>query len=104
VAAVLDQYVPACDETGQPLTGRAKTLADKKRDGLARLYAHDSRVTPWAGTAHGVLQAVNTYEHHLGEVRGASRQERNMQRTIGGGYDRLDRGSWKTLNSILLAA
>lgn len=30
------------------------------------------------GDRHGVLQAVNTYEHHEATVRGASRPERNM--------------------------
>jgi hypothetical protein len=29
---------------------------------------------------HGVLQAVNTHEHHVAGVRGTSREERNMHR------------------------
>jgi len=45
-------------------------MADTKRDSLTTLYRSDPRVSPWAGTAHGVLQAVNTYEHHEGVVRG----------------------------------
>ncbi len=31
------------------------------------------------------LQAVNTYEHHEGIIRGATRAERNMHRTLTGG-------------------
>ncbi len=48
-----------------------------------------------------MLQAVNTYEHHEGIVRGASRAERNMLRTITGDYAALDRASWDTLAGIL---
>src|SRR4051794_22090519 len=62
----------------------ALTMADRKRDTLQRLYRHDSRVAPWAGTAHGVVQATNTYAHHEAIVRGADRAERNMLKTITG--------------------
>jgi phage/plasmid-like protein (TIGR03299 family) len=80
----LVRHVPPVDSrTGQLLEGRALTLADRKRDTLDRLYRHDDRVSPWAGTAHGVLQAVNTYEHHEGTVRG-DRTERNGLKTING--------------------
>jgi len=64
------------------------------------LYASDPRVAPWAGTVHGVLQAVNTYEHHEGVVRG-ERAERNGLKTITGDFGRLDRTTWKTLTAIL---
>ena len=86
-----------------PLTGRARTLADKKRDTLQRLYWHDLRVNPWAGTAYGVVQAVNTYEHYEGVVRGTSRPERNMLRTISGDFGQLDRTTWATLEGVLAA-
>ena len=89
------------DNTGNPLKGRALTLADKKRDTLQRLYRHDMRVAPWAGTAHGVLQAVNTYEHHEGTVRGGQRAERNMLRTVTGDFGKLDRTTLGTLNTVL---
>jgi len=96
----LDAQVPQVDATGQALTGRALTLAGTKRDTLAGLYRTDPRVAPWAGTAHGVLQAVNTYEHHEGVVRG-ERAERNGLKTITGDFGRLDRTTWKTLQDIL---
>jgi hypothetical protein len=61
----LDRHVPRIDtRTGRPLEGRALTLADRKRDTLDRLCRHDHRVAPWAGTAHGVPQAVSIYDHH----------------------------------------
>ena len=55
----------------------------------------------WAGTAHGVLQAVNIYEHHENPVRRAARAERNMLRTITGEFGNLDRTTWRTLSTVL---
>ena len=77
----LDQLVPTDDAAGHRLEGRAKTLADTKRAALERLYRYDDRVAPWTGTAHGVLQAVNTYEHHEAAVawRDSVRPQRAAQ-------------------------
>jgi hypothetical protein len=97
----LDRHVPQQDTTGRPLNGRARTLALKKRTALERLYSHDDRVGPWAGTAHGVLQAVITYEHHEQTVRGATRAERNMLRTVTGDFGAVDRTAWKQLSHVL---
>jgi len=97
----LNLTVPRTDPQGQPLTGRSLTMADTKRDTLSKLYAYDPRVAPWTGTAYGVLQAVNTFEHHEGIVRGSTKAERNMLRTINGDFAALDRGSWDTLATVL---
>lgn len=96
----LDQHVPRTDDVGKPLEGRSRTLADAKRDTLNQLYRNDPRVAPWSGTAHGVLQALNTYEHHAGTIRG-NRPERNGLKTINGDFDRLDRTTWTTLRTVL---
>ena len=98
--AFLDAHIPRHDDEGTALTGRSLRTADRKWDTLAELYRADPRVSPWAGTAHGVLQAVNTYEHHEGVVRG-QRAERNGLKTITGDFGRLDRTTWNTLNAIL---
>ncbi len=101
--AFLDRHVPPVDpRTGRLLEGRALTLADRKRETLDRLYRHDDRVAPWAGTAHGVLQAVNTYEHHEGTVRG-DRNERNGLKTINGDFGQLDRRTWRMLQPLLIS-
>jgi phage/plasmid-like protein (TIGR03299 family) len=100
-AKFLDDYVTRHDVRGIPLKGRALTMADNKRDALQRLYSHDHRVAPWAGTAHGVLAAVNTYEHHESVVRGTARPERNMLRTVTGGFARLDRDTFRALEAVL---
>ena len=47
--------------------------------------------------------AVNTYEHHVGTVRGSSRAERNQLKTITGDFGRLDRTTWQTLSDVLTA-
>jgi hypothetical protein len=99
----LDLQVPRVDKDGKPLDGRALTIADKKRSALERLWTHDARVAPWAHTAHGVLQAVNTYEHHEGTIRGADRAERNQLRAITGEFANIDRTSWSTLSKVLVA-
>ena len=96
----LDRHVPRVDpKSSQPLTGRSLTLADQKRQTLEQLYCRDPRVAPWAGTAHGVLQAVNTYEHHEGVVR-SDRQERNGLRTLTGEFGKIDRTTWQTLKPV----
>ncbi len=100
----LDVYVPRVDPTGQPLAGRSLTLADNKRDALAAMYRSDPRVAPWAGTAHGVIQAVSTYEQHEGIVRGSGRAERNGLKTITGDFGKTDRMTWATLSSVLSKA
>ena len=97
----LDTHVRRTDAAGRPLKGRALTLAEKKRDGLQRLYRHDTRVAPWAGTAHGVIQAVNTWEHHESTVRGVPRGERNMLRTVTGEFGKLDRLTLSNLQGVL---
>lgn len=98
----LDAYVPRTDPHGKPITGKALMLTDKKRSTLERLYAHDDRVAPWAGTAHGVIQAVNTFEHWESNVRGASRAERNMLRTIAGDFGKADRAALQVLEKVLI--
>ncbi|WP_432559268.1 DUF932 domain-containing protein [Granulicoccus sp. GXG6511] len=100
--AFLDAHVPTRDpKTGQPVTGKALTMATRKRDALDGLWRHDTRVSPWQGTALGVVQAVNTYEHHHATVRGATRAERNMLRTVTGDFTQLDQTTWTTLDQIL---
>lgn len=55
---------------------RGTTVAEKKRATLTELYKSDDRVTPWKGTAWGVMQAVNTYGQHYAAVRNGSDDEK----------------------------
>lgn len=82
-------------------TARSRSLAQTKREALRRLWDHDARVTPWRGTAWGVVQAVNTFTHHEQTVRGMDRAERNMLRAVEGGADSLDLATLSTLRTVL---
>lgn len=86
---LLTQMVPII-QTGKGTSKRARRAAEQKRSMLDHLYRSDHRAAPWNGTALGVLQAFNTYEHHHAIVRGAPRSERNMLKAVKGDFDTLD--------------
>lgn len=78
------------------------TMAERRRDALIYTYNHDERVAPWKGTAFGVVQAINTHDHHESRVnQGTIRLERNMERAAKGYYDKLDRDAYRTLQTVL---
>ncbi len=81
-------------------TTRSETLALKKRDELTNLYRYDGRVKPWAGTAFGVLQATNTWAHHVQTVRGTNRVERNQLNAITGATEKDDTYTLDTLARV----
>ena len=81
--------------------GRSKTMAENKQATLRKLWNTDTRVAPWRGTAHGVMQAVNTYVHHEGTVRGATRTERNMLNAVKGEWDKLDQSTHELLTAAI---
>lgn len=83
---------------------RSQTRASTERAELNRLWDYDERVAPWRNTGWGVVQAVNTYAHHYGTVRGASRVERNLCRAVAGKTDALDLSTVTTLDKVLTAA
>ena len=98
--AFLTAYAPD-PAAGVSKTSRGATLAASKRGELQQLWAHDARVSPWKGTAFGVVQAVNTREHHLATVKGATRTERNMLRSVKGEWQALDADTLGTLTKVL---
>ena len=51
-----------------------------------------------------MLQAVNTYAHHHGVVRGDNRAERNHLKTLTGEFAQLDRTTLRTFTRILQIA
>ena len=94
----LNAHAPMPEEPG-----RKQSNAIAKRGSLTRLWTSDHRVSPWRGTAWGVVQAVNTYAHHEATVHGASRPERNMTRVVDGAIAKLDRTTAATLRKVLAA-
>ena len=70
-----------------------------KRADILNLYKDDERVAPWAGSALGVLQAFNTFNHHVAGTD-KNRVERNMMNTISGKTGKYDRDIVKVLADI----
>lgn len=67
------------------------TTATKKRDEVFALYRNDERAATWNGTALGVLQAFNTWNHHFAQVRkGSPRVIRNYENVIKGKFGAAD--------------
>lgn len=86
---------------GERKEGRALTLAESQRATLTKMWNHDDRVSPWRGTAYGVVQAVNTYVHHEQTVRNVNRAERNMTRAVEGKVADIDRATVAELFPVL---
>ena len=69
-----------------------QTLTENKRNHLDTLWNVDPRVAPYKGTAWGVVQAYNTYNHHLSIKRtSSSREERNYMNFLSGKTGDTDR-------------
>lgn len=92
----IEAYVPILDED----TKVSKTRAEKKRETLTALWKTDIRVQPWAGTAWGVVQAVNTYAQHMSQLRGVPRVEKNMLMAIEGKWGDVDGRTLMTLAGV----
>lgn len=91
------------DEVAKPdptASSRSQTMASNKRDALQGLWLKDERVSPWRGTAYGVVAALNTYDQHFSIVRGASRPERNMLNMVTGAHDVSDRETLDLLAKV----
>lgn len=84
-----------------PTKGRGLTMYEKHRDELGNLYRNDMRVAPWAGTAFGVVQAVNTHATHVKTVKGMDRAQRNANSMVRGEFEKLDTATMAELNKVL---
>jgi phage/plasmid-like protein (TIGR03299 family) len=94
--SVLDNLVPVPDDEG-----RGKTMAENKRAELIAMYHSDEMVAPWAGTAYGVIQAFNTWNHHKAIVRkGTPRFIRNMENVVTGKMAGKDNEVLAVLNAV----
>lgn len=65
---VLDALVPQHAEDAPA----KRTRSQRKRQEITELYRRDPRVTEWTGTAFGVVQAVNTWNQHMSQLRNGS--------------------------------
>lgn len=92
-------------KAGQEPSKMAITLQEKKSEELSQLWRNDNRVSPWAGTGFGVVQAFNTWEHHFkGTRRGTSKADRNMLATVNGDIEKHDALIIATMEKVLAAS
>ena len=89
-----------CKFDADAKTTRSATIAQTKRDDLVKLWEDDVRVTPWKGTALGVVQATNTWGQHIQTVRGAKRADRNMLNSITGATAKADADTLRVLELV----
>lgn len=94
----LDGIASLTDANGEPKEGAGLTRASNRRDEYQRLWNYDDRVKPWKGTAWGVVQAANTYAHHIQSFHGDDRAQRNQSMAISGDIEKLDK---ETVQNIL---
>lgn len=89
--------------------GRGLTVAITKRDKMIDLWTSDKRVSPWRGTALGVMQVINTYSHHENNVAAtkfdgnkvAARVERNQLNVLKGTQEEIDAEAMNKLFGVL---
>jgi phage/plasmid-like protein (TIGR03299 family) len=87
---------------------RSQTVAQKNREALTLRYATDPMCAPWAGTALGVVQTVNTEARHATKRVGTAAliddQTRHLNRmTLDGFYGELDAKTIRELNKAFKA-
>lgn len=98
--AIVNRLVPVGTE-GE-VAKSAISKMENKQDAIRNLYKTDPMVAPWKGTALGVLQAFNTFNHH---VTGSdkTRAERNALNAINGKIQSYDAKVLEVINDLVLA-
>lgn len=96
---IMDIIAPPAPVDASPA---AQTRAGNRRDLLDETYHHDPMVEQWSGTALGVVQAFNTYQHHYAPVRGAARIERVYDRAISGSLSEAGERVHVALDQVLV--
>jgi phage/plasmid-like protein (TIGR03299 family) len=68
---ILDQLVPLNEDD----TPAKKARSSRKRQEITTLYNDDPRVAGWKGTGFGALQAINTWDTHMSQLRNSTGYE-----------------------------
>jgi phage/plasmid-like protein (TIGR03299 family) len=80
---------------------QALTRSDNLKSEFLTLWREDERVSPWRGTAFGVMQAVNTHRQHMRSTRkGNLIVERTMLESLNGKLERLDKRALNIIHSM----
>lgn len=98
--AILSRIVPVGEEG--KVAQSAISKMQNKQDRLRAMYKTDPMVAPWTGTALGVLQAFNTYGHHVvGDNK--TRSQRNAMNALNGKIEQSDANVLSVINELVLA-
>lgn len=93
---VLDILIPVPEDKA------AATTANRKREMWVEVYTSDPMCAPWKGTAFGVVQTSNTFDHWYTRLNdGTSRSERNTYRVLRGKQAESDRKVVAALEAVL---
>lgn len=98
--AIINRLVPVGEEG--IVAQQAISKMQNKQATLRTMYETDPMVAPWTGTALGVLQAFNTYQHHV-VGKNDSRVERNAMNSINGKIQQADANVLAVINELVLA-
>lgn len=99
---VFDQFLLKTFPIKSEMSKLAITKAADNRGQFMTLWNNDERVTPWKGTAYGILQLVNTHRHHFRPTKGATvRTERNMMDTLTGVTEEQDKRAVQRLLALI---
>lgn len=98
--AIVNRLVPIGQVGDVPQSAISKM--ENKQEVLRQMYRNDPMVAPWSGSALGVLQAFNTFNHH---VAGSSknRVERNAMSALNGKIQQADAKVIEVINELVLA-
>lgn len=97
--AIVNRLVPVGEE-GE-VSNRSISMAQTKQGLIRNLYANDPMVTPWSGTALGVVQAFNTFTHHV-QGSDKNRAERNAMNALNGRIQESDASVLAVVNELVL--
>ena len=97
--AIVNRLVPigVAGEVAQS----AISKMENKQETIRQMYRNDPMVSPWAGSALGVLQAFNTYAHHV-SGKNDNRAERNAMNVITGKIQQSDSKIIEVINELVL--
>ena len=107
--AAFDRFINAFIPINDDDKPAKKTRSERKRQEITQLYKSDHRVASWKGTEFGVVQAVNTWNQHLSQLRNATGYElddtnlramRNYAQSLRGNQG-ADMETAKVLESVL---
>ena len=96
---IVNRLVPI-GEVGST-TESARTKMGNKQDDLWTLWRTSEMVSPWKNTALGVVQAFNTYKHHMSGTD-KNRAQRNLTDAVMGKTDEFD-SNVRSAMELLLA-